>query len=322
MRHKEGASVVFLDGCVIEEDTFFFSTRLNALPEGDYHHARISAYRNGDWYYQDRSHEVVSVCVKRERASEPQRASCTLERMSGKIGFYWKGETGARDEKLPGKEGSFGPMSQIVQVGDAMYCCGVDASVYKRESGQWTAYNQGLDTATLHDGQAAGRSLGDAISLQFANQAHLLGIAGCGNDLYVCGLNGLLYHRNVSVWKRLDILTNAGLTRIKCVTDDEVYVVGHSGVLLKGNTAGFHVLQTDVKDDFRCVEWFKGALYVGGYKGLYILKNDKLHSVAIKDEDGNHVALNAFGDQLLAVSERSFKVFDGKSWKTVPHPDN
>ena len=61
MRHKEGASVVFLDGCVIEEDTFFFSTRLNALPEGDYHHARISAYRYGDWYYQDRNHEVVFV---------------------------------------------------------------------------------------------------------------------------------------------------------------------------------------------------------------------------------------------------------------------
>lgn len=322
MRNKAPSSVVFLDGCIIEEDTFYFSTRLDALPDGDYHHARISAYRYGDWYYQDRSHEVVSVCVKRESKIEPQRASCTLERMSGKIGFYWKGETGAREETLPGPEGSFGPMSQIVQVGDAMYCCGVDASVYKRELGRWTAYNQGLNAATLLDYQAAGRSPGDAISLQFANQAHLLGIAGWGSDLYVCGLNGLLYHRNGSAWKRLDILTNAGLTRIKCVTENEVYVVGHNGVLLKGDKHGFQVLQTGIKDDFRCLEWFKGELYVGGYKGLYILKNDKLHAIDSKDSDVNHVALNAYGNQLLAVRERSFNVFDGKLWKKVTHPDN
>ena len=172
------------------------------------------------------------------------------------------------------------------------------------------------------DCQAAGKSIGDAISLQFVNQAHLLGIAGYGNDLYVCGLNGLLYHRNGSLWTKLEVLTNAGLSRIKCVTEDEVYVAGHNGVLLKGNKAGFQVLQTGVKDDFRCLEWFKGTLYVGGYKGLYILKNDKLHPVAVKDDDASHVALNAYGDQLLAVSERSFKVFDGKAWKKVAHPDN
>ena len=55
---------------------------------------------------------------------------------------------------------------------------------------------------------------------------------------------------------------------------------------------------------------------------VVFLKKDKLHLADIKDDDASHVALNAFGDQLLAVSERSFKVFDGKSWKKVAHPDN
>ena len=323
MANPKLASVVFLDGCVVEKDTFFFSSRLDALREGDYHHGRLSAYRYGEWFYQDRSHQVVSVCVKRETASEPVRASCGLERMSGKVGLYWKGEPGPRDELLPGPEGSFGPMSQLVQIEGVLYACGVDASVFKRQSDGWIKFSEGLNTKTLVDYQTEGHSFSDALSLHMANQDHILSMGGAGKTLFICGAKGLLCYRTNDVWQRMDSQTNADLSRIKCINEDTVYIAGEKGILLKGNVNGFHVIKTGIADDFTSLEWFNDKLYVGGYKGIYVLDGDVLRRVDTKQKgDFPCVALNAYDGQLLAVSERWFLVFDGQDWKRIDDPDN
>jgi hypothetical protein len=317
------AFVVFLDGCVVEKDTFFFSSRLDVMRDGDYHHGRLSAFRYGEWFYQDREQQVVSVCVKRETASEPGRASCGLERMSGKVGLYWKGEQSSRDERLSGSEDHCGPMSQLAQIDGVLYACGVGGNVFKRQSNGWVKFNEGLNTKTIIEYQNEGHSLSDAMSMQINKQSHIESIGGIDGHLYAVGLFGLLYHRKESIWQAMESPTNASLFRVKCLDKETVYIAGEKGILLRGNAKGFKVIQTGVKDDLMCLEWLNGKLYVGGYKGIYVLEGEKLHRVDTKQKgDYECVAMDAYDGQLLAVSERWFLVFDGKDWKRINDPDN
>ena len=88
---KKPPSSVYLSGKIVERNTYIFSARLDALPDGEYHHARIVACRNGDFIYQDRDMQVASICIRRETSEEPLRSTCLLPRFNSVVGFYQKG---------------------------------------------------------------------------------------------------------------------------------------------------------------------------------------------------------------------------------------
>ena len=159
--------------------------------------------------------------------------------------------------------------------------------------------------------------------MQIKNQSHIESIAGKDGSLFAVGLFGLLYHRMESIWKAIDSPTNASLYRVKVFDKDTAYIVGEKGIILKGNEKGFKVIHTNVRDDFKCLELFNGKIYVGGYKGLYVLDGDKINIVDTKQKNEFEcVALDAREGQLLVVSERWILVFEGKDWKRIDHPDN
>ena len=124
-------SAKFLSGCIVEKDTFFLSSRLDALPDGEYFHARISAYKSGEFFFQDRNMEITSVCMRRETKAEPVRASCVLTRNGSAVGFYEKGAAGAKEEPLPRSSTAPGVMHQIASIENTLYAIGSGGNVFK-----------------------------------------------------------------------------------------------------------------------------------------------------------------------------------------------
>lgn len=318
------ASCIFLDGCVIERDYFFLSTRLDALPNSDFDHGRLSWCDSGKWNRQDRNWEVESVCVI-QPSQNSGRAYAALESSTGIVGIYRPGQS-ALDDTLPGAEDGHGlpTMTQIRQIGQTVFAVGTLSYAFKRTEKGWQSCNDGLPFKSVEDFQKEGLKLVDAVMASSDSAALLTTIDGTSeSNLFCAGANGAIYHNNGKVWSPLERVTNAYLTRIKTVDDKTTYIAGKNGILLVGNEKGFRPLATGSSDYFKSVEWFDGKLYVGGKKGLYVLVGDSLHRVDTK-LPGEHsvVALNAYDGQLLAVCERWLLVFDGRNWARVDHPDN
>lgn len=149
---KKIAKCVFVSGSIIKKDFFYFSTRLDILSDGDYDHARLNYCDMGKWNYHDRNQQVNSVCLMEPVGGESIRAYCGVERSSGIVEIY-RPDGKITDEKFPGAGGGMGPMTQISQIDGALYACGADGSVFKRQANGWVDFNEGFNTKTIVDYQ-------------------------------------------------------------------------------------------------------------------------------------------------------------------------
>jgi hypothetical protein len=319
------ASCKFLNGCVIEKDYFFLSTRLDAQPSADFDHGRLSWYDGGKWNRRDRNWQVESVCVLRATKSEPRRAYCALEAGSGEVAMYWPGED-ASNETLPGAEDGHGlhTMMQIRQIGESLFAVGSQNKIFKRTKAGWQPFDTGAHSVDVEEYKKQGMSLVDAVIAFTKNANNFNTIDGTTEEnLFGAGIGGIIFHSDGTAWTQVESPTNANLNRIKCVDENTVYIAGDHGILLVGSAKGFRDISTNVNDDFRCLEWFNGKLYVGGDDGIYELDGGILHRVNTGQKSGYPcVSLDAYDGQLLALSERWFLVFDGKDWKRYDDPDN
>ena len=313
-------SAVFLSGKIIEKDVFLFSSRLDSLPDGEYHHARISGYKNGEFVFQDRNMQVVSVCVRRESMEEPLRASCLLPRFRSSVGFFQKGGE-QYDEVLPESLGDgAGIMSQLRLIDGRLYAAGYGGCIFKRISkNNWETLSAGLNIGAA-DSYTDSRT--DAAN-NSNKKTRINAINGKRGKVFCAGHRGEVFFLNGNEWVRVESNTNAILYDIQIDESGDVYISGKGGTLIKGNEQGFRVLPTNIDDYFVSMAFFNNVLYVGGTKGLYQLKNDVLHPVVTNQNFSfNCVELDAYDGQLLVVSDRWFLVFDGKSWLRVNNPDN
>ncbi len=314
-------SAKFLSGCIVERDTFFLSSRLDALPDGEYFHARISACRFGEFFFQDRKMEVSSVCMRRENKLEPIRASCVLARDCSVVGLYEKGAEGPKEETLPST--SPGVMHQIASIDNVLYAVGSGGNVFKRTISGWVQFNEGLNTKSVMDYESEGLSRTDALSMHIANQTHLNSICGIGGNLYTAGKDGKIFFRSQNFWNRISSDTNAWIFRLFAADEENIFAVGRGGVVLKGNSKGFKTIETVANEWFDCITEYRGEIYIGGSRGLYKLIGNVAHKVKTnQNKEFSCVALDAYNDQLLVVCERWILVYDGNSWTRIDNPDN
>ncbi|WP_208909772.1 hypothetical protein [Paracidovorax avenae] len=314
-------SAVFLSGKIVEKNVFIFSSRLDSLPDGEYHHARISGYKDGEFIFQDRDMQVVSVCVRRASAEEPLRASCLLPRFKSVVGFFQKGGD-QYDEVLPESPGDgAGVMSQLRLIDGQLYAAGYGGCVFKRLSkSNWRVLSEGLNIEGSREN--AGLSPAGSTGKSF-KKTRINAINGGGGKIFCAGHQGEVFFLNDDKWVRVNSDTNAILYDIEIDGAGSVYISGKGGVLIKGDERGFKALHTGIDDYLVSMAFFDGVLYVGGTKGLYHLKNDVLYPVATNQRSSfNCVELDAYDGQLLVVSDRWFLVFDGKSWQRIDNPDN
>ena len=321
---KKLASAVFLSGKIVEKGIYFLSTRLDALPDGEYHHARISAYKEGEFFYQDRDMQVESVCIRRETKEEPIRASCVLPRFNSVVGFHQRGGD-MYDEMLPPAPNlSGGVMKKLRLIDGEMYAAGSGGCIYKRVSkNSWEIINKGLNTKTINDYKSEGFSFSEAVSLSGKNQTETNSINGRNGKIFIVGDRGEVFFLNKKEWIRVHSHTNAILYDVEINDTGVVYICGKSGTLLKGGENGFTPIPTNIDDYLVTMAFFNGILYIGGTKGLYKLENDILHPVVTSQKGQfNCVELDSYDGELLVVSDRWFLIFDGKSWQRIDDPDN
>ncbi|NHZ89218.1 hypothetical protein F2P45_09335 [Massilia sp. CCM 8733] len=323
---KSAASLEFLDGCIIEKDYFFFSTRLDIQPLDEYDHGRIMWFESGRWFYQDRNWQVSAVCVLANTVSKEDRAYVTLEEGSGVVGFYIPGrKKDVIDEDLPGGEHGHGiaSLTDISQVGGNLYLCGYGGRVMRRVDGKWEPFDKGLKALTFGDFLQRGMTVPDALQAAAPTQRDLTAINGFSeDDIYCVGREGLIFHFDGQIWFQIEKPTNVDLNCVHCAEDGFVYAAGNRGVLVQGKGNNFHALATGVHDDFYAATWFDDHLYVGGLKGLYRLEKDGLRYVDTGEGSFKCRALDSCAGQMLVVAKRWLAVFDGLNWKRIDHPDN
>lgn len=322
---KKRASSTFLDGCIIEEDYFFTSTRLDLQPDDEYDHGRLKWFTKDDGFCQDRNWQVSSVCVMSHNETNDKRAYVALEQGTGIVGIYVPGSTGPTDEVLPGAVERHGIASllDITQIGNSLYLCGYGGAVMRRVSGKWEIFSQGLKALTLGDYLKQGMPLTEALESSRITQRNMHAIDGFSENAIFCvGRGGLIFYCDGNTWRQVESPTNVVFNCVHCAADGFVYAAGDRGLLVRGKDKNFWVLESGVLDDFYAATWFNGHLYVGGLKGLYRLEKGGLRYVDTGQGNFKCRALDAGHGQLLVVTERWLSVFDGQRWKRIDDPDN
>lgn len=315
------ASSVYLSGRIVEKGAYFFSSRLDALADGDYDHAVISACKDGKFFFQERDMQVESVCIRRENRDEPIRDSCVLPRFNTVVGFYKKGGA-VHDEGLPSPNLS-GVMGQLRFIDGMLYAAGSGGCIYRRASkGNWQVINAGLNIKGAADYKKEGHAWSAALDLA-ENQVDTTTINGRNGKIISAGHRGEVFFLQDERWVPVASQTNSILQDIAVNDAGTFYICGRNGTLIMGDERGFSPIPTSIDDYFESMAFFNGELYIGGSQGLYKLVGDSVQPVRTnQNAPFNCVELDAYDGELLVVSDRWFLVFDGTTWRRIDDPDN
>jgi hypothetical protein len=148
-------------------------------------------------------------------------------------------------------------------------------------------------------------------------------------DIYTCGTNGKIFHYDGSKWTEIESPTNLILNRIVCGKNDDVYICGQLGLILRGNKSGFNVIDHGVtKDQFWGATFFKEHVYFSTMSGLYriedsgdllpidVTKNSEIPLDGVK----NFYKLDANAETIWSAGERMvIYSHDGEAWQEIDY---
>jgi len=329
MEKKIGTEASFPDGIVIEHDFIMLASQLDELDPEAHRLTRLSGFDeltkqamgNNGWGYHDLGLDIVSLCVKKTKPNE-SRCICALDR-EGDVAFFLTREGKSIIEKIPGaglnpgdsnRGGVAGYVTHIREIGESLYVCGLNGQIYRRPpEGGWLAIDGGLFKPLTAD------------NTEISNYFTCID----GNDetdIYVVGMQGVVYHLNGLNWQKIEIPTDEHLQWVRCYGKDEVYLCGHNGTLLKGNARQGFVDVSRIEDNLTwwCLCKFGDKVYLSSTQGLYAWDGKTIAPVVTGlkpeletwrvDSDGEK-ALWSFGTKDLAW-------FDGVRWQRLHHPSN
>lgn len=331
---KEG--LIFYAGCAVDSDTFYIAcTPDNPGKSADDPDTVMCLYQNNTretWLHHTLPGWRVASVAFWESPPSTSRIMYALSEQ-GDVELYDR--TCSTFETIPGaglnhEEDNYGYVSRIRLIGNHLYACGFGGQVYQKRHGVWSHFDDGLlqeplAPADLHisDPQALLAQLSEA-----ANRARdFTDIHGPNeHDIYVAGNDGFIGHHDGSSWQVVEGPTAASLNAIHLSSDNEVWIVGSHGTVLKGSAQrGFRTLFTEsVNADFYSITSFNGIRYIGASNGIYALSDERLELIPIStQEELTEVACIESKDNVLwALSPRKLLRFDGKSWQVLKHPNN
>lgn len=192
-------------------------------------------------------------------------------------------------------------------INNYVYAAGMARQIYRRNGpDDWVQFDDGVYMSRGNRDYAAG----------------ILDIDGFNNELYAVGYKGEIWYYNGNNWEQSDTPTDIALTKVICV-GDIVYIVGLSGIIIKGTHNLWEVIEQDVtKDDFWGIASFMKRIYVANYSGVYELSVNELIKVDFKLEDSVSTAyLDAHDDVIWSVGEKDIVISeDGVKWVKLPNP--
>ena len=270
-----------------------------------------------DWY-------GVSICVWRH-TELGKRAYVTLSR-EGHVAIEVAGSEQIIEEHIPDaglhEEWSrdFGYVDRVREIAGRLYVCGTNRQVYRRsDAGQWEHFDSGIlvpeakDLAELHSRRLKG----------------LMDIAGLSEQsIYAVGYDGEVFYHDGAHWSQVESSVAEDLFRIKLVSEDEVYIVGANGTMLKGNHRdGFKNLSS-VQDNqrFTGIEIFTGTLFLASNLGMFtydpVAQKILPYETDLTPDLVDCHVLEARDGIMWSIGFKDLARFDGARWERIHHPNN
>lgn len=233
-------------------------------------------------------------------------------------------------------------MHALTVIDGMLYTCGDDGTVFRREGkSKWLPVDEGVrptissfDASMLmhkfvKEKKKAGQTEPhpliewmDTEQYKYTDGRNLYAINGRNqNDIYACGSidtpkgkEGILYHYDGNIWRKLDIPQTNTLCSI-FIDDSYVMVGGYDGHLLQSQD-GFHFQDVSGADDLMIINEFakyQDTLYLGTTDGLFQYKNGKISAPDIAADitpiDGevltHSLNIDIYDDYLLLVGRFS-----------------
>lgn len=202
------------------------------------------------------------------------------------------------DSQPKPKEPKYGDFRSVVEIGGKAYAVGHDGMVCRLDSlNQWTRIDEGLP-----------------------GEFDIEGIHGfAGDDIYATGFKGQLWHFNGKIWNKLELPTNTNLSRLRCMEDENVYIGGHGGILVRGRGNQWTIIDHDeTNKDIWGISWFNDEAYISTMSMVYRLKGQNLEPVNFgEDPPRTTYQLSAAKDVLWSIGEKDIMSFDGKRWTRI-----
>lgn len=286
--------------------------------------------------YQDWVGEtIVSACLRRPLGST-LRAGCFLSE-EGRVELINSSEH--LSEMVDDRDSPSGSFRSLHEAGRTLFACGFGGQLYRRLSGGWEAIDGGLrDRAELNMRKelGLGEFEGDAppdfeniIALGNENSDFTRVEGLSEEDLYLCGLRGLIGHRDRARLELIASPTEDHLLDIHCVSSDRVLIVGYYQTLLIGNSrAGFSIAhQSDTAITFYSVRQFRDEVYVGTTSGLRKFNGKSFEIVHVPsaglDDTTVIQQLDSVSDDCLwIIGDRHVFRYDGSEYEKIELLDN
>ena len=129
-------------------------------------------------------------------------------------------------------------------------------------------------------------------------------------NVFAVGDEGLIFIYDGIAWKELETVTNCSLLDVLCLSENEVYIGGDNGVLLRWNGKELNWLESP-KITITSLAWYQGKLYAAaGQEGVYVLGSNGLEEF----KDLTIDILETIDDLLFGVAGKFVVQFNGSEW--------
>ena len=209
--------------------------------------------------------------------------------------------TGHLDPTSPDGPGSRGWIRDARAIDGLIYAVGMSRQAYVRDERDVWHHIDG--DVLSKPGEIVGFNAVDGFS---------------SKEIYAVGLKGAIWRYTGKEWFSVPSPTNVALNAVRCV-GDYVYIVGVSGIVLKGRLDRFRVLDKQAdEENLYAVEGFGDDVYVASQRELFRLKGDVLGKVPTKLGEITAGSLSSRDGVLWSVGAKHLIwTDDGKKWTQV-----
>jgi len=301
MKHNTST---FLSGYAPFNDLIFFAKEVDELVAEGTPNSSFFCFDERDTDAQFRKYEesvgwpAIAMATIKPDGSDREVVAI------GPNGDYWEAEP-ALPQEYVGEIADFqGNLRKLSVIDETIFACGMGRVVLARESkAKWKSIGP---NPTKDDAEVIGFEDIDGYSKA---------------EIYAVGWGGEIWFFDNSVWRCVDSPTSINLTALCCAKDESVYIVGHNGLMLRGRSDSWSIIETDRKENLRDVAFYDGVVYVVTDFRILKLVDDRL----VNDTDftdpndipGSCLHLLVAADGIISMGTKDVFRRQGNAWERL-----
>lgn len=197
----------------------------------------------------------------------------------------------------------YGYLSNICNINGDLYICGYNRQVYKKINKDWILISDNIINKE------------EIISNGFE------AITGFDEkNIYTVGDEGEIWFFNGNSWFLSDSPTNQNLSNICCVSENEYWICGDNGVIIKGQHEKWEIIydDDDITENWWDICYFQNTIYLAGDDCLAKIENNSPKEINVTSENKiTTFALSHSKNTLWSIGEEHIFSFNGKHWGEI-----